>query len=100
MQARNAAFQDFAALAQGNAAALAAARTTPQAIGTGFGYTIHDLRSIPNGAWSGAAPMEAALIYYVCRCFPIKLLIDFFGDPSDPRSSLLSTLPFLADKRV
>lgn len=67
-QARSAAFQDFVSLAQGNAGALAAAQASPQALGTGFSYTIRDLRRVPDGAWSGAAPMEAALIYYVSCC--------------------------------
>lgn len=103
-EARNAAFQDFAALAQGNAGALAAAQASPQAIGTGFGYTIRDLRSISNGAWSGAAPMEAALIYYVRRISVHVVLrctsIDQDRALLTPRSSSLSTLPFSAASHV
>lgn len=45
--------------------ALARAEQVPQAVGTAFSYTIQDLRSIPNYAWSAAAPMEASLIYFV-----------------------------------
>ena len=63
--ARASALQDLATSLQGNDTAVAAARQVPQAVGTGFGFTIHDLRSIGNGGWAGAAPMEAGMIYYV-----------------------------------
>jgi hypothetical protein len=63
--ARADALQDLVASLQGNDTAVTAARQVPQAVGTGFGYNIHDLRSIANGAWAGAAPMEAGMIYYV-----------------------------------
>lgn len=65
--ARGAALQSFAQTAAGNANAITLASRVPQAIGTGFGYTIFDLRPIGNGQWSSAAPMEAALIYFVSR---------------------------------
>jgi hypothetical protein len=65
--ARNAALQSFAQDAAGNADAIALASRVPQAIGTGFGYTILDLRAIQNRQWASAAPMEAALIYFVRR---------------------------------
>jgi hypothetical protein len=63
--ARASAFQSFASEAATNQALIANAAAVPQAIGTGFGYTIHDLRSIGNGEWAASAPMEAALIYFV-----------------------------------
>jgi len=63
--ARASALQSFASEAATNQALIANAAAVPQAIGTGFGYTIHDLRSIGNGQWGASAPMEAALIYFV-----------------------------------
>lgn len=63
-QARASALQSFASTA--DAAAVSTAAQVPQAIGTGFAYTIQDLRTIDNGQWASAAPMEAALIYFVC----------------------------------
>lgn len=62
--ARASAFQSFASSA--DAAAVNTASQVPQAIGVGFGYTIQDLRTIGNGQWAASAPMEAALIYFVC----------------------------------
>ena len=83
-QARASALQSFASDAANNAALITSAAAVPQAIGTGFGYTIQDLRSIGNGEWAASAPMEAALIYFVCplNCLRVKLM---------DRSSLLST---------
>lgn len=64
-QAQASALQSFAADAANNAALITSAAAVPQAIGTGFGYTIQDLRTIGNGQWGASAPMEAALIYFV-----------------------------------
>lgn len=64
-QARASAFQEFVASVNANANGVTTAAAVPQAVGVGFGYNIHDLRSIGNYEWSGAAPMEASLIYYV-----------------------------------
>jgi hypothetical protein len=64
-QARASALQSFASNAANNAALINSAAAVPQAIGTGFGYTIQDLRTIGNGQWGASAPMEAALIYFV-----------------------------------
>jgi len=64
-QARASALQSFASDAANNAALINSAAAVPQAIGTGFGYTIQDLRTIGNGQWAASAPMEAALIYFV-----------------------------------
>ena len=80
--ARGAAFQSFVRSTAGNANAITLASRVPQAIGTGFGYTIFDLRSIQNDQWASAAPMEAALIYFVRR----------HAYHTETRSSLLSTL--------
>jgi hypothetical protein len=63
--ARASALQTFAADAADNAALITSAQAVPQAIGTGFRYTIQDLRTIGNGQWGASAPMEAALIYFV-----------------------------------
>jgi hypothetical protein len=63
--ARGSALQSFASEVATNQALITNAAAVPQAIGTGFGYTIHDLRSIGNGEWAASAPMEAALIYFV-----------------------------------
>jgi len=63
--ARAAALQSFVTSSSGNNAAITKAQRVPQAIGVGFGYTTFDLRPIQNTAWSGAAPMEASLIYFV-----------------------------------
>lgn len=64
-QARSAAFQEFVASTAANPGVVTTAATAPQAVGVGFGYNTHDLRSIGNYEWAGAAPMEAGLIYYV-----------------------------------
>ncbi len=63
--ARGQALQSFVSSSAGNVNAIALAQKVPQALGVGFGYTIFDLRSIQNSAWSSAAPMEASLIYFV-----------------------------------
>lgn len=73
--ARSAAFQSFAQSANANTIALAS--QVPQALGTGFGYTMFDLRSIGNYEWAAAAPMEAALIYFVSTCITLLIQVIF-----------------------
>ncbi len=58
--ARATAYQNFVSANANNPTALTNAARVPQAIGTGFGYTMFDLRSIGNMQWSSAAPMEAS----------------------------------------
>lgn len=90
-QARASALQSFASDAANNAALINSAAAVPQAIGTGFGYTIQDLRTIGNGQWAASAPMEAALIYFVrfLNCLGARLIDRSFslstGRCSKPR---------------
>lgn len=64
--ARRNALQAFNTYAANNNGAIANAAAAPQTLGTAVGYTVFDLRPIQDWAWSGAAPMEASLIYFVC----------------------------------
>jgi len=75
-EARASALQSFASEAANNAALITNAQAVPQAIGTGFGYTIQDLRTIGNGQWGSSAPMEAALIYFVSPSTRTKGLVN------------------------
>lgn len=63
------ALQTFVQAYQADAAVLTTAQAVPQAVGNPFGYTTFDIRYIPNGAWSAAAPMEASLIYFLIFTF-------------------------------
>ena len=45
------------------------------ALATPFGFQTIDLRPILSGQWSGAAPLEAGLIYYVIFAFHVTLFV-------------------------
>ncbi|WVQ63400.1 uncharacterized protein L199_001553 [Kwoniella botswanensis] len=86
--ARSQALEAFMGSASTNPTLLTNAARVPQAVGVGFGYTIFDVRPIQNGAWAGAAPMEASLIYFIIFAFYLCL----FGGIARMKSGLNSTL--------
>ncbi|OCF78731.1 hypothetical protein I204_00675 [Kwoniella mangroviensis CBS 8886] len=86
--ARSQALEAFMGSANTNPTLLTNAARVPQAIGVGFGYTIFDVRPIQNGAWAGAAPMEASLIYFIIFAFYLCL----FGGIARMKSGLNSRL--------
>ncbi|WWC98465.1 hypothetical protein V866_005356 [Kwoniella sp. B9012] len=86
--ARSQALEAFMGSASTNPTLLTNAARVPQAVGVGFGYTIFDVRPIQNGAWAGAAPMEASLIYFIIFAFYLCL----FGGIARMKSGLNSRL--------
>ncbi|KAK8850591.1 hypothetical protein IAR55_004510 [Kwoniella newhampshirensis] len=88
--ARARALEAFMASSTTNPTLLTNAARVPQAVGVGFGYSIFDVRPIPNGAWAGAAPMEASLIYFIIFAFYIAQ----YGHISRMKSGLGPKLRF------
>ncbi|KAL8280092.1 hypothetical protein RQP46_007422 [Phenoliferia psychrophenolica] len=79
MASKSAAAQFLASATPASLAALTPAQS--QALATPFGHQVIDLRPILSGQWSGSAPLEAGLIYFVIFAFHVTLFSFFSRIP-------------------